>query len=219
MPSNPQAPPVEAVLFDYGLVLSGPPDPVAWAEMQAILGATDPAFHDAYWRFRHDYDRGTLNGQTYWHHVAADLGRQLTPEEWDGLIAADTALWTQPNQPMIDWAARLQAAGIRTGILSNLGDAMETGILSRCSWLQNFAHHTFSHRLLIAKPDPAIYAHAAQGLGVDASRVLFLDDREENIRAAHDAGMQAIQYLDHEAFLRDMQQAGLGDLLEPATKV
>ena len=36
---------------------------------------------------------------------------------------------------------------------------METGILARCEWLADFSHHTFSHRLLIAKPDPAIYKH------------------------------------------------------------
>ena len=207
------------MLFDYGLVLSGPPDPAAWAEMQRLLGATDPAFHDAYWRYRHDYDRGALSGAAYWHRVAADLRRQPTPEELTGLLAADVALWTQPNQPMIHWATHLQNAGVRTGILSNIGDAMETGILARCSWLENFAHHTFSHRLKTAKPDPAIYAHAAQGLGVPPASILFLDDREDNILAARAFGMQAIQYLNHEDFLRDMHQAGLGALLAPATKV
>ncbi len=219
MSSNQQAHPVEAVLFDYGLVLSGPPDPAAWAEMQHLLGATDPAFHDAYWRYRHDYDRGTLTGQAYWHSVAADLRRQLTPGELEALLAADVTLWTQPNQPMIDWASRLQAAGIRTGILSNIGDAIETGIVARCPWLDDFAHHTFSHRLNTAKPDPAIYTHAAEGLGVAPAAVLFLDDREENIRAAEACGMQAIQYLNHADFLHDMHRTGLGALLDPATKV
>lgn len=219
MCNNTNPHPVEAVLFDYGLVLSGPPDPAAWAEMQHLLNATDPAFHDAYWRHRHEYDRGALNGTTYWQNVAADLAHPLTPEIHKELIAADNALWTQPNQPMIDWAARLQSAGVRTGILSNLGDAMETGILARCPWLHDFAHHTFSHRLNTAKPDPAIYAHAASGLGVPPASVLFLDDREENIRAARESGMQAIQYLNHEEFLREMQRAGHGALLDPATEV
>ena len=213
------AQPIQAVLFDYGLVLSGPPDPTAWAAMQSILQAKDPAFHEAYWRPRHDYDRGTLSGPDYWHQVAAELGHPLTAPELDQLLDADITLWTQPNQPMIDWAAQLQAAGIRTGILSNLGDAMETGILARLPWLKDFHHHTFSHRLLTAKPDPTIYTHAAQGLGVSPANILFLDDRADNIQAAHESGMQAIQYTDHAHFLQRMQADHLLPLLTPATNV
>ncbi len=219
MPVPTAALPVQAVLFDYGLVLSGPPDPIAWARMRHILGASEPAFHHAYWQPRHDYDRGALSGETYWQAVAAELGRPLTRPDHDALLAADLALWTQPNPPMIDWAARLQRAGIPTGILSNIGDAMETGILARCSWLGAFDHHTFSHRLGIAKPDLAIYAHAARGLQTDPAHILFLDDREDNIEAARQAGMQAIKYTDHAAFLQAMDAAGLHALLHPAPKV
>ena len=218
MPDSQIKPPVQAVLFDYGLVLSGAPDPSAWAEMKQLLGASEDAFHAAYWAPRHDYDRGALSGDAYWHQVARAVGRTLTPEQHAALIEADNALWTQPNQPMIDWAAQLQAAGIRTGILSNIGDAMETGILARLPWLANFAHHTFSHRLGIAKPELAIYAHAAKGLETPPGNVLFLDDREENIRAAHGAGMQAILYTSHDAFVQAMHAAGLSPLLTPHTK-
>ncbi len=218
MPDRQNAPPIHAVLFDYGLVLSGPPDPTAWGQMKDLFGASEETFHAAYWGPRHDYDRGALNGDTYWHKVARTLGRDLTPAEHAKLIEADTALWTQPNGPMIDWAAQLQAAGVRTGILSNLGDAMEDGILARFAWIAEFAHHTFSHRLGIAKPELAIYAHAAEGLAIEPENVLFLDDREENIRAARAAGMQAILYSSHEAFLHAMHAAGLQPLLTPATK-
>ena len=216
---TPTPKPIQAVLFDYGLVLTGPPDPAAWAEMQRILHASDPVFHEAYWRPRHDYDRGALAGPDYWRHVATELKHTLTAPELDDLLSADITLWSQPNQPMIDWAAQLQSAGIRTGILSNLGDAMETGILARLPWLHNFHHHTFSHRLLTAKPDPAIYAHAATGLGVSPGHILFLDDRGDNIQAARQAGMQAIQYTDHANFLQSMQAPHLHHLLEPATIV
>ncbi len=210
---------VEAVLFDYGLVLTGPPHPAAWERMKAVLGASEADFHGAYWRQRHDYDRGVLNGEGYWRAVAMEVGQAPGEATIQELFAADTELWTQPNQPMIDWAAALQAAGVRTGILSNLGDAMEEGVRVRCPWLSGFDHLTFSHRLQTAKPDLAIYRHAAEGLRVAPAAVLFIDDREDNIAAARQAGMQAIQYTDHAAFLQAMHAAGLGSLLEPATKV
>jgi putative hydrolase of the HAD superfamily len=115
---------------------------------------------------------------------------------------------------MIAWAAALQKAGVKTGILSNIGDAMEDGIRSRFAWVDEFGHRTFSHRLGIAKPDAAIYHHAAQGLGVTEEEILFIDDREENIAAARSVGMTALQYSDHAAFVLAMRDAGLTSLLD-----
>jgi putative hydrolase of the HAD superfamily len=204
---------IGAVLFDYGLVLTGPADVAARAEMQRVLGVEDELVQAAYWRYRDAYDRGVLSGVAYWHEVAGDVGRTLDAESLAALIAADNALWTQPNQPMIDWAARLQRAGIKTGILSNLGDEMEAGVRARFAWLTEFTHHTFSHRLGMAKPDVAIYLHAAEGLGVEVGEILFVDDRIENIDAARAVGMKAVQYAGHEGFVAEMEASGLGWLL------
>ncbi len=211
-------PKINAVLFDYGMVLSGPPDLTARRTMERILGVDEETFQAAYWKHRDSYDRGTLGGLTYWDSVASELHQSLDAVSLDALIDADNALWTLPNYPMIEWAASLQRAGIKTGILSNIGDAMEAGIRARFPWLDEFSHHTFSHRLGIAKPDPAIYRHAAEGLQVPADEILFVDDREENILAARAAGMVAVQYPSHEAFVQEMQRLGLGSLLSPATR-
>ena len=205
-------PHIRAVLFDYGLVLTGPAHPPAWERMKSLLQAGEASFHAAYWRSRQDYDSGALTGEAYWQQVATDL-HQPNGANLQALIEADTDLWTQPNQPMIDWAASLQRAGIFTGILSNLGDAMEAGVRERCPWLHAFNHLTFSHRLRTTKPDPTIYAHAAGGLGVEPGAILFIDDREDNIAGALAAGMQAIRYLDQESFVIAMQTAGLDQLI------
>lgn len=211
--------PVAAVLFDYGLVLTGPPHPPAWERMKTLLGADEVSFHAAYWAPRHDYDRGALNGDSYWQTVADRLERSLDGNTRAALIEADLELWTQPNQAMIDWAQSLQKTGVRTGILSNLGDAMEAGVRTRLPWINGFDHLTFSHRLGIAKPDLAIYRHAAAGLGVEPGHILFIDDRADNVEAARQAGMQAIQYLDQASFEAAMHRAQLTPLLETATKV
>jgi len=121
--------------------------------------------------------------------------------------------WGQTNEAMIAPAAALQKVGVTTGVLSNLGVEMEVGVRARADWMEGFTHHTFSHRLGMAKPDAAIYRHAAEGLGVKPEEILFVDDREENIAGARAAGMVAIQYGEHGAFVAEMRQAGLGELL------
>lgn len=206
--------PVEAVLFDYGMVLSGPPDPAAWQRIRTITNLDEAPLHREYWAHRHDYDRGTLTGEAFWHKAAAGAGIVLTPHQVAQLIDADTDLWSQLNQPMLDWAQRLQRAHIRTGILSNIGDAMTTGLTRRHAWLSAFDHHTWSYALKLAKPELAIYYAAAEGLATPPANILFIDDRAENIAAAHTAGMQAIQYTDHATFEHTMRERGLAALLE-----
>jgi putative hydrolase of the HAD superfamily len=115
---------------------------------------------------------------------------------------------------MLKWVERLQRAGIRTGILSNMPDAMETGLRARHHWIESFDHHTWSHTVNLAKPEPAIYLHAAEGLHTPPANILFIDDKTENIDAALTVGMQAIQYTTHNAFEQEMHTRGLDYLLQ-----
>lgn len=203
---------IEAVLFDYGLVLTGPPNLVAWNAMQRVLDVDESVLQQAYWAPRHDYDRGTYTGTQYWQLVGEHAGRLPTVTQVRELIALDGHLWTVPNKPMLDWAARLQAAGTRTGILSNLGDEMTRSVLERVPALQHFSHKTFSHTLLIAKPEDAIYQAAIVGLDVPAGSVLFIDDRADNCEGGRRAGMKVVQYTTHPSFVAEMGSHGYSDL-------
>jgi putative hydrolase of the HAD superfamily len=205
---------VKAVLFDYGMVLSGPPDPAAWSRLRTITNLSEDLLHREYWAHRHAYDRGDLTAETYWHKTATGAGITLTPTQLSDLIAADVDFWSTLNPPMLEWAERLQRAGIRTGILSNMPDAMEAGLRARHPWIETFDHHTWSHSLRLAKPEPAIYLHAAEGLNTPPANILFIDDRNENIEAALAVGMQAILYTTHHAFEQEMHARGLDHLLQ-----
>jgi putative hydrolase of the HAD superfamily len=208
------APPrIDAVLFDFGQVLSNAPNAAAWAHISSIAGVDKDRLQEAYWAFRHDYDRATLNATAYWNAVAKQVGFQLDEAKLAALNAADVDLWTDLNLPMVEWVARLQHAGIRTGILSNIGDAIADGIIAKLAWLSAFDHCTWSHALFMAKPEPAIYLKTAEALHTAREHILFIDDREDNIAAAAALGFQAIQYTTHAAFERQMRERGLTSLL------
>ena len=207
---------IHAVLFDYGQVLSGPPDPAAWVRLCAIAGLDETRLHDAYWKFRHDYDRDALTGPTYWQAVAAYTGVTFDAGQIAALLAVDIDVWTNLNWPMVEWAGRLQRADIRTGILSNIGDCIAQGIVAKLPWLAGFDHCTWSYALHMAKPEPAIYLRTAEAMNAAPANILFLDDREENVAAADALGFQAIlyKYADHAAFEREMRQCGFASLLD-----
>ena len=180
--------------------------------MREIAGLPETEFRTAYWAPRHDYDRGYHTGAEYWLAAGCHAGLDLTAAQVAELIDADNALWTQVNQPMVDWALRLQAAGTPTGVLSNLGDAMTEGVLARQSWLSGFDHLVWSHSLKLAKPDPVIYRLAAEGFGYDPTSILFIDDRDDNVAGGLAAGMQTIHYTTQAAFEAEMLRRGLGEL-------
>ena len=207
-------PTIDAVLFDFGQVLSLPPDPGVWQQMQQISGLGEDALHAGYWSQRDDYDEGLLTGDEYWTRI---VGADMSSETLRALKAADVALWTRMNAPMMDWVAALHRAGFRTGILSNMPDAMAEGICAQFDWIANFDHAVWSHSLKMKKPQPEIYHAAADGLQLPPERILFVDDKQENTLAAQAVGMQAIVYRDHAGFVSDMHAEGFGYLLAPGT--
>lgn len=59
----------------------------------------------------------------------------------------------------------------------------------------------------IAKPDPEVFMHVVQELGVDARDAAFIDDLETNVHGARTAGLRAHQHRDRHgtaAFLRGL---------------
>ena len=206
-------PSIQAVLFDFGQVLSLPPGPVPWSKLKHLSALSEEELSAGYWANRDDYDAGIYTGDQYWQLIA---GRALPPETLQALKDADVELWTAMNEPMLAWVDALHRAGFRTGILSNMPDAMAEGICAKFDWISNFDHTIWSHALKLRKPQPEIYQAAIAGLGVPAASILFIDDKLENIEAAQASGMQTVQYSDHESFVHEMERKGYCDLLHPA---
>jgi len=51
----------------------------------------------------------------------------------------------------------------------------------------------FSHEIGMRKPDLACYHFVVEDIGLCPSKMLFLDDRLDNVEAAREAGIKAIQ--------------------------
>jgi putative hydrolase of the HAD superfamily len=201
--------PIRAVIFDYGEVLCVP-DPAAHRRLLQLTGLGHDAFEPLYWRDRRDYDLGLLDGPRYWAQFARDAGLSFTPAQIEALIENDVLTWTANlNEPMLAWAAALQNAGLLTAILSNMGPDVLCTMRQEFAWLAHFNQLIWSCELGIAKPDPAIYSLTCERLGVPLSEALFIDDKEENIRAAEQLGLHALQFLGITQLRRDLAARGL----------
>ena len=112
---------LRAVIFDYGMVLSLPADPVAHQALIDIFGAPAEIFEREYWAFRHAYDEGKFDGPGFWLCCAEAAGVPLSSDQIPLLVAADNRMWGKLNQTMVDWAVSISRSGFKTGILSNIG--------------------------------------------------------------------------------------------------
>jgi putative hydrolase of the HAD superfamily len=200
---------IRAVIFDYGMVLSQPQEPAALQNLLAITGLDRSTFDSHYWAHRHAYDMGKLNGRSYWQHFAADAAIELTATDIERLIENDVLMWCTINEPMLAWAQALAESGLRIGILSNMGEDTLSYMRQEFAWLGGFHHHTWSCELGIAKPDPGIYIYTCEKLGIAPSEALFLDDKMENIEAAHRVGLHAIQFTNVHQLQQDLASSGL----------
>jgi putative hydrolase of the HAD superfamily len=199
---------LQAVIFDYGEVLSGPPDPQAHKNMLAITGLEEEAFDKAYWAHRLDYDADILNGQTYWETVARDTAVKFTAKQIEGLLEQDAAMWMDLNPAMMAWIPKIKQAGFRLGILSNMGYGVLGFIRSRFHWLTEFDHLTWSCELGVVKPDPAIYLHTVKKLKVSPEQALFIDNLQKNIVGAEAVGLHAALFENVEQLQSDLARRG-----------
>jgi len=148
-----------------------------------------------------------MTGRLTAEEWAAAIGRRIAEEHPEVDVDACSTMWLATewrlDDEVVGIARALQAAGQRTAIFSNASTRLEED-LSTMGIAELFSHVANSSRIGLAKPDVAAFAHVADALGVAPERLLFVDDRDENVVGALDAGWHAVH-------MRDA--AGLGAVL------
>ena len=204
---------LRAVVFDYGMVLTGSPNAEAHDAMVRITGLPVDRFESLYWADRHAYDEGKLTGIAFWQKFLREAGLTFQPAVVEEINRHDARMWTTQNPAMLAWQLQLKQRGLLTAILSNMGDSVLENIQREFDWLPRFDVLVWSFQLRMAKPDPAIYHHTLQQLGTRAEDTLFIDDRLENIEAAEALGIRAIQFSTIDRLRADLLAAGLDSAL------
>jgi len=208
---------IKAAIFDYGMVLCYAPGASAFAGLAGVLGVDPARFRPAYDVDRLEYDRGAFSAAEYWQHLAARVGVGITSEQIARLRQLDLEIWSDINQPMVDWVRQLRFLGVKTALLSNMPSEMMTHVRT-FSWIDVFNCLTFSCELGVVKPEAGIYRHCLQNLGVPAQDAIFFDDRATNVSGAQKVGMKALQFESIEKLTKDLRQLGMTDGLLPVVR-
>jgi putative hydrolase of the HAD superfamily len=185
---------ITTVIFDFGYVLSLPPTPSDYQRMAELAGMDGKTFEENYWGQRADYDRGAIDGPTYWRRIAVTAGKQLTPAQIDSLIAHDIAIWMRANPVMMEWVRGLKRGGVKIVVLSNMPIEISRYMRQHAPWFSDFDYVCFSAEVQLAKPEAAIFYACLKTVHSKPEACLFIDDRVENVEAARALGMQAVKF-------------------------
>lgn len=178
---------IDAVIFDIGNVL------IEWQpekfydrrigrQRREALFAEVP-LHDEHQRV----DEGVALGD-----VVFPLAERFP--HWGDEIRMWHDHWAELAAPDIPRSVRLLRALKRNRVpvftLTNFGHDNYPLSQAAFPFLREFDREYVSGRLRLIKPDPAIYAHVEADCGIAPERLLFTDDRRDNIDAARARGWQ-----------------------------
>ena len=182
------------LILDYGEVLCLKPMPEQIESVAAIFGISGGHFMKLYERNRREYDRGDLNAERYWFSFADEAGVGLRADQIPLLREWDVEMWSNTDPLMIDWLKAVHLSGLRTALLSNMHADMIARVRNSFSWISYFDCMVFSYEKHLTKPEAAIYRRCIEELGTLPDQTLFVDDRDVNVQAAQNLGIQAIRF-------------------------
>jgi putative hydrolase of the HAD superfamily len=180
---------IDTVVFDLFGVIAHHQSEAGKDRLVAVSGVPAAAFWEAYWAHRAPYDSGAVSATSYWTTVAAALGTTFDAARTARLVEADVASWDAVDDAMVAVVRDTAATGLRIGLLSNIPEELAVYYEAHHPWLDVFAVRGFSCRIGHAKPRPEAYRWCCTALDRAPDRVLFIDDRRDNIDAAAAVGL------------------------------
>jgi putative hydrolase of the HAD superfamily len=197
---------LRALVVDWGGVLTEPLEPSmrAWAEI-------DDVDYDTYqqvmrsWLGDHQGDLAATNpiaalerGEIEVPHFEQQLAERLATRSGHP-VRADGLLQRMFDQfagvpAMAALVLRARRAGISTGLLSNSWG----NTYPREGWDEMFHAIVISGEVGMRKPDPEIFAHTLDLLGVPAAETVFVDDLLANVQAAERLGIVGVHHTSYD---------------------
>lgn len=156
------------------------------AEMEKFLGEVCTT------QWNHTLDLGRP-----WEDAALELVTKFPDHKdhiymyWDRWMD----MFTGPIYESVDILMELKRMGVPLYALSNWNDQKFDGALKEFPFLHTFEKRIVSADVKLAKPDPAIYKLLLDTYDLNPRETLFIDDRMENVQAARDLGIEAIQFV------------------------
>jgi putative hydrolase of the HAD superfamily len=194
---------VEVVIFDFGGVLVRTEDRQPRTNLAARLGMTYDELSALIFDSQSAIQamRGEITAEEHWDVVQKSLG--LTDAEIDRVR---TEFWAGDvlDEDLVNLLRELRS-GYTTVLLSNAWDDLRQMIVDFWQIDDAFDQLVISAEIGLVKPDLVIYQWLISELGIDPSKVVFVDDFLHNIEGAQMAGLHAIHFRSRDQTLGELR--------------
>lgn len=183
--------PIRFIYFDLGNVLLDFDRMTACRQIGELTGLAprrvDEVIYDAALQQR--YESGAIDSRQFYDEFCRTTG---TAPDFEALKRAGSDIFTL-NSFTGALVAQLFLAGLPLGILSNTCEAHWEHVSDGRFMLINRAFRVLalSYRMKAAKPTRQAYLKAAELADTPPEKIFFIDDRQENVAGAREAGMQS----------------------------
>ncbi len=152
------------------------------------------------------YENGLISCDEFHHLFSERTKTCLEKEEFLNYIGDVFS----PIQKMFPLLTQLRAMNFPMGILSNTCPAHWHSVVKSFTVVREFFSPVIlSYEVMAMKPDPKIYETAIVKAGCQSQNCFFVDDRQENVQGAIDAGMDAVLYTGLPDLMMDLERRGV----------
>jgi putative hydrolase of the HAD superfamily len=200
--------PFDVILFDVGGVLLTN----GWDHNERAQAVEQFHLDAAEFETRHlatydAWERDLINIWTYLDGTVFYEARSFSPQDFfQFMLSLSKPL---PSTALGILAEVAASHNYMVGALNN--EARETNEyrFRKFGLLEHFEVAFSSCYLGLRKPNPAIYKRAIDILGKPPERILFIDDRQENVDGATGAGMKALRFDGADLLRKDLTALGI----------
>lgn len=201
---------IEFIYFDLGNVLVSFDHSRAWQQIAGLTGIAPARAEQILFNsgLQTRYEMGEISTEEFHRYFCKQAQVNISLED---LCFAASDIF-EPLDDSVQLLQTLSQAGHRLGLLSNTCD---------CHWQFfqddvrfNFLHTSFELTVLsfvagCMKPDTDIYRFAARQANCDPESILFIDDLEENVKAAQSNGFDGIHFQGYPSLLDELTKREL----------
>lgn len=141
----------------------------------------------AFLKASEEHDRGTYSDKEFFQAIANASGE--TAEQIEKELESGNEL----NEPLVEYVRSLKGK-YKLALLSNSSSDYLRNEIAKYDLAQYFDEIVISSEVGLIKPEPAIFEHITQKLGVKPEECIFTDDNPNHTDAAAKLGLHSIVY-------------------------
>lgn len=190
---------IEFVYFDLGNVLVSFDPEIACRNVARLTGVSTEKAREVIYEsgLQDSYEQGRVTSHLYWQLVCDQINIDKVDERKfskRALLDAISDMFT-PIDSMVETVAMARSRVDRVGVLSNTCPAHWQWVRKQPWPVSQIDYDVIilSCEVMSMKPEAKIYEAAEKAAAVRPDRILFLDDKMENVNAARERGWVAEQ--------------------------